>query len=59
MYIDYRSINNNTIVNQYPLPIIDYIIDCLGGSMVYSKLDLAIGYHQIAIQPIHTYRTAF
>ena len=27
--------------------------------MVYSRLDLATGYHQLAIEPIRTYRTAF
>ena len=27
--------------------------------MVYSKLDLATGYHQLAIEPTHTYRIAF
>ena len=59
MCIDYHSINNNTVVNQYPLPRIDDILDHLGGSMVYSKLDLATGYHQLAIEPTHTYRTAF
>ena len=59
MCIDYHSINNNTVVNQYPLPRIDDILDRLGGSMVYSKLDLATGYHQLAIEPTHTYRTAF
>ena len=59
MCIDYCSINNNTVVYWYPLPRIDDIIDLLGGSMVYSKLDLATGYHQLAIEPIHTYGTAF
>ena len=59
MCIDYCSINNNTIINQYPLPRIDDILDCLGGSMVYIKLNSATGYHQLAIKPKHTYRTAF
>ena len=43
MCIDYHSINNNTIVNWYPLPIVDDILDSLDGSMVYSKLDLVTG----------------
>ena len=34
MCIDYQIINNNTIVNQYPLPRIYDILDCLGRSMV-------------------------
>ena len=59
MCIDYRSINNNTVVNGYKLPRIDDIIDRLAGSMVYSKLDLATGYHYLAIKPTKTYRTVF
>ena len=58
MCIEYRSINNNTVVNQNPLLRIDDILDRLGGSMVYSKLYLATGYHQLAIEPIYTYRPA-
>ena len=27
--------------------------------MAYKKLDLVTGYHQLAMEPIHTYRTAF
>ena len=37
----------------------DHIFDRLGRSMVYSKLDLATGYHQLAIEPTDTYRTSF
>ena len=59
MHIDYDSINNNIIVNQYPLPGIDDILDYLGRSMGYSKLNLATGYHQLAIEPIYMYRSAF
>ena len=59
MCMDYYSINNNTIVNQYPLPRKDDIIDRLGISMGYSKVDVAIGYYQLAVKPTHTYRTAF
>ena len=45
MCIDYRSLNNNTIVNRYPLPRIDDILDRLSGSKIYSKIDLFNGYH--------------
>ena len=56
--IYYCSINNNTAVNKYPLPRIDDVLDHLDESMVYSKLNLATGYHQLAIEPTQTYRTA-
>ena len=41
MCIDYRSLNNNTIVNRYPLPRIDDLLDRLAGTKIYSKIDLA------------------
>ena len=59
MCIDYCDINSNTIVNRYPLPRVDDIIDRLGGAQVFSKIDLFSGYHQVAIVPEHTHRTAF
>ena len=59
MCTDYHGINNNTVVNQYPLTRIDVILDCLGGSIVYRKLDLVTGYYQLAIEPIHNNRNAF
>ena len=31
--IDYHSINNNTVVNEYSMPRINNILDCLGVSM--------------------------
>ena len=40
MCVDYRSLNSNTVIDRYPLPRIDDILDRLGGSTVYSKIDL-------------------
>ena len=40
MCIDYRALNANTIINAYPIPYIDNIIDCLGGLVIFSKIKL-------------------
>ena len=47
--IDYRELNRVTIRNQYPLPRIDELFDQLQGSLVYSKIDLRSGYHQLRV----------
>ena len=38
--VDYRGLNQVTIKNRHPLPLISEIIDRLSGSVVFTKLDL-------------------
>ena len=59
MCVDYRRLNSNTVVDRYPIPRIDDILDRLSGAKVFSKIDLQQGYHQVAIEPGHEHRTAF
>ena len=44
--IDYRWINNVTVNDMYPLPKIDELLDQLYEASLFSKIDLASGYHQ-------------
>ena len=46
MCIDYRRLNSDTKLDQFPLPQIDYIIDFLAGAKVFSTIDLRNAYHQ-------------
>ncbi|GJW15795.1 putative reverse transcriptase domain-containing protein [Tanacetum coccineum] len=50
MCIDYRELNKLTVKNRYPLPRIDDLFDQLQGSIVYSKIDLRSGYHQLQVR---------
>jgi hypothetical protein len=40
MCVDYRSLNEVTIKNKYPLPRIEDLFDQMRGAKIFSKLDL-------------------
>jgi hypothetical protein len=59
MCVDYRSLNEVTIKNKYPLPRIEDLFDQMRGTKVFSKIDLRSGYHQLKIRMEDIPKTAF
>ena len=59
MVIDYRTLNEKTVGDAYPLPNITDILDQLGGAKYFTVLDLASGFHQIEVEPADKHKTVF
>ena len=57
--IDYRQLNAVTIKDRYPLPLIQDIFDQLGGSKLFSTLDMRSGFWQLPMSPESIEKTAF
>jgi hypothetical protein len=56
---DYRALNDITIKNAAPLPLIPELIDKLCGARYFTKLDICWGYNNIHIKEGDEYKAAF
>jgi len=57
--IDYQELNKVIVKNRYPLPHIDDLFDQLSSAVMFLKIDLRSGYHQLKIKKDIAPKTAF
>jgi len=50
MVQDYRYLNEWTIKNNYPLPLISDVLENIGMKKVFTKMDLQWGYNNVRIK---------
>uniref|UniRef100_A0A8C1U5W3 Gypsy retrotransposon integrase-like protein 1 n=1 Tax=Cyprinus carpio TaxID=7962 RepID=A0A8C1U5W3_CYPCA len=57
--IDYRGLNDITVKNKYPLPLMSSAFEILQGAKFFTKLDLRNAYHLVRIKEGDEWKTAF
>jgi len=57
--VDYMNLNKLTILNKYPLPLMDELRDRIAGAKVFTKIDLKDGYDLIRRRESDEHKTAF
>ncbi len=57
--IDYRGLNEMTIKNRYPLPLMSSAFEILQGAKIFTKLDLRNAYHLVRIKEGDEWKTGF
>ena len=56
---DYRMLNDMTVKNKYPLPLISELVNQLRGAKYFTKLDVRWGFNNVRIQEGDEWKAAF
>lgn len=56
---DYRRLNDITIKDSYPLPLVSEVITQMRGSEIFSKFDVRWGYNNVRIREGDEFKAAF
>ena len=56
---DYRHLNQGTIKDAYPLPLISELLEKLKGAKIFTKMDLRAGYNNVQIKEGDQWKGAF
>lgn len=57
--IDYRGLNDITVKNRYPLPLMSTAFEHLQEARIFTKLDIRNAYHLVRIREGDEWKTAF
>ena len=57
--VDYRGVNEKTITDAYPTPVLDQVVSTVAGNVWFSTLDAEKGYYQIKLTERSKQITAF
>jgi len=59
LVIDYRRLNQDTVRNSFPIPLVKALLDRVLGCKFFTKLDLPAAYNLVRIRDGDQFKTAF